>query len=223
MLKINLVPFEELEDKHWYLPDLIIYLILGSVSWWAFTSYVDSFNLAIAQTQTQIDETTHSLESLQPSLTRYNSLLAESQTLQEQLLSLRHVTTAKIPRYRPVILMEMLQKLKPEGLWFKALAEKTASGTLSISGESYDTLLVAQFIAALNAHRSSGAIATAPEHGIYFSRVNLQQLSDQSVAKVDSSSAAPAASLTQRAAIQYEISLNYKEQQQASGIVPPPS
>lgn len=205
MLKINLVPFEELDNKRWFVPDLLVVLILAAGAGISLLAYEQSFEDKIASAQEEISTLVSSQKKLETTIKQFASLQGENEALREQLASLEHITTAKVPRYRPVMLMEMLQNLKPQGLWFKAVEEQTANGQVTIRGESYDKLLVAHFISALHTSRNPNTSVKGVGKGLYFSKVHLKQMQDAGEPSVTSHQPA-------RETMHFELSISYREQ-----------
>jgi hypothetical protein len=211
MLTINLVPFEELENKHWYLPDLLLALVIGGGAALLFNSYVDQYKSEISTLQSEVVGIGIEITSLMPRVERYLALTKEAEQLHLQLSSLERITSAKVPRFRPVILLEKLQKLKPAGLWFKNLSEQTSGSTVALSGESFDKLLVAQFIAALNSSYKNAPKQGSLAEKIDFVKVNLRQLSEE---EGEANPSTPKEKV--RPIVRYELMVKYQEQPEKS-------
>ncbi len=207
MLTINLVPFEELENKRWYIPDLLIALGIGGAASLLFLFYVNQYKDKIESLHQETAAMQGEISSLQPKIDRFLAKTRQAENLRDQLVSLEHITTARVPRYRPVILLEQLQKLKPEGLWFKNIKEQTADSSLILAGESYDNLLVAQFIAALNSSRKLSREHSAGATKIEFIKVNLHQLSE-----VGSEQAVSKETNHGHPLVHYDLQIIYQEQ-----------
>lgn len=121
MIKINLAPEEELEDKLWWLP-----MVLGAVFVFAGTYFVvdhyhEQIRIETIAINDEAAENQRGFEELRPKSQEYKARSEEKRDLENRLAALSRITESKILRYRPVILLEHLQNLKPEGIWFRTV------------------------------------------------------------------------------------------------------
>jgi hypothetical protein len=132
MIKINLTPEEELQNPWWYLPDVAMLLLIGGLSYLAVYVYFEmreQQRLEIVSNTTAITAKITELDTKVKELERANSEITSTKELIDEMAPL---TGAQVSRYMPLIVLEHLQSLKPEGLWFKRLsfsggASKTAA------------------------------------------------------------------------------------------------
>lgn len=122
MIKINLTPYEELENPQWWVPDATVLFLVIAISFGAVYFYISSVEAEIAlreaDKQRMVDET----NALQPEVSRFNDLNSKIATLDNRKTSLKRITESKLVRYLPVILLENIQNLKPDKVWLTSLA-----------------------------------------------------------------------------------------------------
>lgn len=133
MITINLTPIEELEDPRWWIPDVGAFLLIVGITLGAVYFYIgsleDEVDLRRAEKQRLIDETSR----LEGDVSTFNDLNSKISALNSKKNSLQRITESKLVRYLPIILLENIQNLKPEGVWFKSVSfveKKGAEGEL---------------------------------------------------------------------------------------------
>lgn len=179
MIKINLVPIEELENPHWYLPEVMTMVLTVMISWFAVQAYLDGIREDIDNFSTDTANLEMSYKTILKETVRYDQLDKDISDLKDKLDSLRKITTSKIERFKPVILFEHLQNLKPEGLWFNYLADNSSGNTIALVGKAFDSLLIADFMAAIDATKNQVYDSSDLRTQVYFSNVNLERVSTQ--------------------------------------------
>lgn len=177
MININLSPIEERENKLWYLPDLIIFLVILAGIYYGVGFYLETIEDNIASVNQEKRELEENHRRLKPDLDRFERLKKENEQLQKKLNSLKQITISKISRYKPVILLEHLQNLKPEGVWFTYLKDESDSSIIRLTGRSFDSLLVAEFMSALHATKMQELDSTDLRTQVYFSTAYLGKVS----------------------------------------------
>ena len=118
-----------------------------------------------------------SYRRLKPDLERFAQLTKEVEQLKKKLNSLKQITVSKIARYKPIIILEHLQNLKPEGVWFTHLKDESDNSIIRLTGRSFDNLLVAEFLSALLATRLQEVDSTDIRTQVYFSSAYLGRVS----------------------------------------------
>lgn len=121
MIKVNLTPDEELVNPLWWVPEVACALILCLAAFGGVFYYLGQLKQQIADTQIEVDALNASAELLQPDIKKYDEIVAEKTKLISKVNGLRAITMSKVKRYRPLILLEHLQNLKPEGVWFTSV------------------------------------------------------------------------------------------------------
>ena len=61
------------------------------------------------------------IESLKEKNKEFDPLNTEVSKLSTKIEALQQITTSKLATYRPLIILELIQKLKPEQIWFKSI------------------------------------------------------------------------------------------------------
>jgi Tfp pilus assembly protein PilN len=122
VIKINLTPIEELENPYWWAPDLAASIVIVGLTFGAVYYHVSSaegeINQRASEKQRLIDETM----ALNADVDKFNSLSGKIATLESRKNALRQITESKLVRYLPIILLENIQNLKPDGVWLNSLA-----------------------------------------------------------------------------------------------------
>lgn len=150
MIKINLTPITEMESQYWWVPDvaafLIAFLLTGQL-----TSYLlETTKLETQTIITDTDEIRASINEINPQIERYKNIEREIATLNNKLNALKLITITKPERFRTIIVLEHLNNLKPEGLWYQKIAMDSPSpNKVTIEGASFDSLMVAEFMTSL--------------------------------------------------------------------------
>lgn len=121
MIKIQLCPVDELESQFWWVPDVGTCALVFLLSFFSVQYYLgslqDDIDASLAKKQSLVDST----KKLEPDLLRFKELKNNISELNSKLEALKSITISKVARYKPVIVLEHLQNLKPEGVWFKSL------------------------------------------------------------------------------------------------------
>jgi hypothetical protein len=115
-------------------------------------------------------------DKLKPDLERFKTLDGDIAALNVKLAALSKITTSKMGKYKPIIVLEHFQNLKPEGVWFKSV--KLGSGgadDFDLVGSGLDNLLVAEFLTALRATESQEKDAGDLRTQIGFSDLALEE------------------------------------------------
>ena len=201
MIKINLTPIDELENRYWYLPDLA--MAAGAIAFGVIVAYY-----FIGQSQDQVEGLNAKIASLEqserslvPELARFKNLSKSLEELTGKVSALKTLTSSKISKYKPVIVVEHLQNLKPDGLWFKKLeiggtgsgagpvagvqgmvpgmgaaaatAAAISDSTFQITGQALDNILTAEFMTALRSTGGQEFDESDLRTGVYFAEISL--------------------------------------------------
>ena len=192
MIKINLAPYEEIENKHWYLPDLTItistLLLLQIVN----TVYFMSMDSKINSLETDRLVIVEATNKLKPDLVNYEGLDNKIKKLSAKIEALKKITISKIEKYKPIITLEHLQTLKPDGVWFTSLAIESKEELIKIAGGALDNLLVADFISAIDSTRTQEFDPSDMRSQVYFVNLNIGKVT---IPKLTTNSSSSSASL----------------------------
>ena len=118
MIKINLAPAEELASPFWWAPDAIVFSSVFGIA--MLTSFLILSNITgqIDTVNAEKSKLDQENESLKGDVDRYASISKEIAELQRIKESYSRITETKLARYLPIIILEHLQNLKPQGVWF---------------------------------------------------------------------------------------------------------
>lgn len=196
MIRINLTPFEELENPLWWVPDVILGLTIALVGFFGVQFYLQDSKKHIKQLNFEIQSLNQNIASLQADVKEHDELDKKIKDLDSKLNSLQSLATSKIIRYQPIIVIEHLQNLRPQGVWFtgiKFVTEKPVvakptqkrpgaakpqappkdGAYVEVEGHAFDNLLLAEFISALRATQNQELDPTDIRTLMYFSEVHL--------------------------------------------------
>ncbi|MFW7380388.1 MAG: hypothetical protein ACOH5I_16370 [Oligoflexus sp.] len=235
MIKINLTPVEELEIPYWWVPDAIILAALVLVTFGGVYIYMDMTRNEIAKLRLSQSMALNEVEVLRPDMERYDSLSEKVNNLESKKNSLLRITESKMIRYLPLILLENLQTLKPEGLWFRQVgfvepennvdgaanpADVRPTGTnlaevqgqefpvqIELIGNAFENTIIAEFMTVLKATQSQAFERSDVRTQLFFSNVQL------SFAEI---TAAPAEG-EGKSTLEFRLVLNFRERSQSTG------
>ncbi len=194
MIRINLCPLDELESEYWYVPDLACAAAIMLLSFFGAHYYLSSIQDKIDVAYEQTESLKSNTQKLQPELQRFKTLDKDIQELNGKLSALKSITVSKVSKYKPVVVLEHLQSLKPDGVWFsdikigvsrEAPTPQNDGGAgggdvnqswddFIITGQSFDNLLTAEFITAVRATSSQEAENSDLRTQVYFDDLVLQ-------------------------------------------------
>ena len=195
MIKVNLCPIDELENQYWYVPDLVVLVLVGIMAFAGVNYYHDGLREEMDKLTAEQQSKTESINKLMPDLERFKNLGSEISELDSKVKALQAITVSRIGKYKSLIVLEHLHNLKPDGVWLNSLrigsdgkkaegpvgaqalnAEKIGEDeTFEINGQAYDNILTAEYITAIRSTGGQDADAADPRTLIYFSDLDLQQ------------------------------------------------
>lgn len=179
MIKINLVPIDELENPLWFIPDISVFIIVAMITYLGFTNAISSIEDQISIAEEKKGKITEQRGRLSSDVQEYNLLTRRIKKLEMQLSALDQITVTNF-KFMPIIVLEHLQNLKPQGLWFRSLkfGNAESDGTLKttpveLSGNAFDYLVVAEFLSNLRATEEQKIDPLDLRSQIYFNNLNL--------------------------------------------------
>lgn len=187
MIRINLAPIEELDNQFWWLPDAAIFALVLAVTLTGVKFYLGTTEDEIARLQQDQATLEENLRVMEPELQRYQVLNTKIKDLENLGNSLGRITESKLARYLPIILLEHIQNLRPEGVWLTGIQFKnrlsvdggttpaTSGGPveIEISGQAYDNVILAEFMTLLKATRNQEYDAADLRTQAFFDAVGL--------------------------------------------------
>lgn len=176
MIKVNLVPLDELENQLWWVADAAVLLICAGLSFFGAQWYLGEIQKEIDETQARATSLEDNARQLEPEIERFKDLTQKKVALNEKLDSLKRITVTKISRFQPVIVLEHFQNLKPEGIWFTQLKIGSPNeGVFTLSGQGFDNLLIAEFMTSIRATESQERDDADLRTHIFFSNLTLSR------------------------------------------------
>lgn len=173
MIKINLVPVDELENQLWWVADAAVLLIVACAGFFGSQWYLGKIQEQTDEISVRAAGLEETTAALQPEITRYKGLQAKKDALNEKLNSLQRITVTKISKFEPVIVLEHLQNLKPEGIWFSKLHIGIPAGTFKIFGQGFDNLLLAEFMTGIRSTETQEKDDSDLRTHIFFANLEL--------------------------------------------------
>ncbi|MEZ4742704.1 MAG: hypothetical protein R3B45_09685 [Bdellovibrionota bacterium] len=177
MIKINLAPIDEIESPYWYIPEVAMFVLCLALSWFAAQYYLDGIKDNIANFEREIAEKNEAFRTISKATARYAALDKDIEKLNEKLNALQKITISKIARFLPIILLEHVQNLKPEGIWFNYISDDSEKNILTIVAKSFDSLLVAEFMSALDSTKLQEVDPSDLRTQVYFDQTKLERIS----------------------------------------------
>jgi Tfp pilus assembly protein PilN len=165
-----------MENPYWYLPEASMFILSLVITWFAVQANLDYTVDKITELDNNIVLKSTSLSSIRLETSRYSKLDGDIENLNEKLNSLQKITVSKIARFKPVILMEHLQNLKPDGVWFSYISDNTKEKTLTVIAKAFDSILIAEFMSALKATQSQVVEDSDLRTQVYFDRIRLERV-----------------------------------------------
>ena len=228
MIRINLAPPFETEDRTWYVKDLVIILVLGALSFGGVTYYFSMVEDQMQELEKETALLAQNKSRLKAETARYEEIKAQLASLNQKIASLDQITVSKITRYKPIILLEQVQLLKPKGLWLTYLRDDTKNNILELVGGAFDNRTIAHFMTALEAIGEQDIDDTDLRTQVFFQKINLVQTF---VGRADfggtSPDASPNADKGQRAFPEltafpkWQLNLEYQERTPPVGTIKP--
>lgn len=171
MIRINLVPKEELESQLWFLPELLCLVFVGMTLYLVVDGQMEALKDSIAQSVTSRQQFIEKTKEIQPKLERFKTLGKDKEALMVKLRALQAITESKLAKYRPLIAIEHLQNLKPEAVWLTTLT--VDDSLIEVEGMAVDNILVAEFITALKSTQFQDIDPADLRTQVYFTDVIL--------------------------------------------------
>ena len=201
MININLTPVEELENPLWWIPDLIGFGVSAVFAFIAFQIYFGIIQTQVDDNNDRIAAFDRQSNLMRTDISQFNNLNEKISKLESKKTSLLRITESKLIRYLPVILLENLQNLKPDGLWFNRVSfvdvEKSGNensedntvdnGTnlaevsegdfpvaIEVEGSSFSNTIIAEFMTSLKATKNQDADPSDVRTQLFFSQVDIE-------------------------------------------------
>lgn len=133
MIRINLAPATELESRYWWVPEAVSFVVATTLIVGGIFYYRSLIEDEIARLNQESQNLQEAYAGLKSDLAQYDETQGKIRQLEQMRDAMIKITESKLDRYMPIILLEHLQTLKPEGLWLSDLSFKkvtAAPGTI---------------------------------------------------------------------------------------------
>lgn len=180
MIKINLTPLDELDNPYWYVPDVVTIAIAAVGCWLYLSSLVDDARFEIDDIVAETTQVQASYDNIAQDLEKFKNLENEVATLQGKIAALKQITVSKITKYESVVLLEHLQTLKPDGLWYEDIKIDSNQKTIEAFGRSFDPILVAEYMSLLEDTKTQKVDPVDLRTQLYFSDIKIQSIENNS-------------------------------------------
>jgi hypothetical protein len=145
MIKVQLCPFGELEDKNWWAADAAVLLILGFVTHYAAGAYLDIKRNDTTALLAKKERWEQELQSKSPALKQFETLEPEIAKLNQKINALQRITTSKLNKVKPLVALDQLQTLAIQGVWYERM-DYSNEGQVTIFGSANDSLLIGEYM-----------------------------------------------------------------------------
>lgn len=145
MIKTQLCPSGELENKNWWHLDVIVLILVAALSYVLLESYFDEMRAKILVSQERKASYDQKYVSRQAGLEKFKSLNTEIELLNRKIGALKKITTSKVDKVKPLVALDQLQTLWMEGIWYEEL-DYSSNGTLIIKASAHDSILVGEYM-----------------------------------------------------------------------------
>ena len=213
MIRINLAPKEELESQLWFLPELILMLVVGFVVFTVVALEMSDIKDNIATVTATRNDFNEKAKLILPKLERFKTLGKDKESLMVKLRALQMITDSKLAKYRPLIAIEHLQNLKPESVWLSSLT-LVEENKIEFDAFATDNILVAEFISALKSTQFQDTDPSDLRTQIYFSQVVLSGTS--AVEAMPGQNAASGESSDGSGTVRFKLTLTISERTPAA-------
>lgn len=207
MIKIQLTPIEELENPHWYVPDVTVFLAAVIGCWFIMDSIIQEKNLVTEELNVETMQMQKSYDNIAADLEVFKNLESEIVSLQGKLSALKQITVSKLTKYEPIVLLEHLQTLKPDGLWYEKIEIDSARKTIKATGKSFDPILVAEFMTSLQDTKLQNVEASDVRTQLYFNSVDIVSIKQDKVENIGPPGAENVYNVEQYPT--YDLNINY--------------
>ena len=134
MIRINLAPPDELESPYWWVPDALIFAFVLALGVIGVNYYMGFSEKEIEKLKAEAVTLNAGTAAMQVDVQRHKELTARIDTLEQKRQALSRITESKIARYLPIVLVEHIQNLKPEGIWFARVSFVTSRKNANDAG-----------------------------------------------------------------------------------------
>ncbi len=174
MIKINLTPELELESTYWYLPSVAIILVVAACGFFYAEYVVSDMRAQQITMDNDSREFVEKLAKIQSDVSRFAAIDESVKSRKQKLKILQDITGKKLERFKPVLIMDVLQVIKPAGVWFRSLEITNRGADVSIDGGSFDNIILAEFLTNIKVTASQKISISDIRTQIYFADMDFR-------------------------------------------------
>lgn len=184
MIKINLCPLDELESQYWWVPEAVLFAVVGILCVLGVEWYHGQIQDEIDANVAKAEEIKTTAEGMQAAVARAKQMEKDEVELRRKLDALKLITVSPIAKYKHLIAVEHMANLRPEGVWITYLKtqEDDKEMRFELKGQAFDNLLIAEMISGIRSTISQEADESDLRTMIYFDQLDLDQTSIPKVA-----------------------------------------
>lgn len=176
MLRINLASGAdsasyETQSSRWYIMDLVVLLAAAGVGYLAVQYYIGAAKDSIEIVESETKSIRDSIAKLQETINRYDTLEVDIRQLVNKIEAIKSITVSVFERYKLLIVLEHLQVLQPNGVWYDSLNIKEE--TINVKGAAFNNILVAEFLTALESTKTQEVDPADLRSYVYFDNSTL--------------------------------------------------
>ena len=177
LIRINLTPFDELQNKTWWVPDVLAIIAAVFAIKLVSKKLDNQLKEEISRIDAEISDINENIENIK---TQSTEISKEQKILDEaeaKLKSYDNVSFSDINRFEFIIIMEYMHTLKPYGMWYKSLNISISSKNISVDGKVKDPTLISDFLKSLSSTQNQEDLDDI-RNKIYFTDINLQNFGE---------------------------------------------
>lgn len=145
MIKTQLCPAGELENKNWWYLDVVFIVLIAALSYYAVNIYIDGRKEDVQKLITKKSQWDAEFAKKSVHIEKFKTLKQEMEVLNLKIGALRKITTSKVDKVKPLVALDQLQTLWIDGVWYEEL-QYSLDGTTLIKGAGNDSLLIGEFM-----------------------------------------------------------------------------
>jgi hypothetical protein len=175
MITINLAPWELIRDHYWYVKDLLVlFLAIALVSVGALYYEQEEQN-QIKKIQFVIDTWNTDIQNMSHDVQAFRSLKESLSHLQKQKEAVQYLTHQQKELYEPIILLEHIQNLMPEGVWISEFIQDSQKKEIRMKGFAWDHIKIANLMKTLASTQTQTRDPVNLRSLIFFQNLKLEE------------------------------------------------
>jgi len=148
MIKTQLCPSGELENKNWWVLDACVFVLIAFGGYVLMEQYFDGIRVDIGRLQEKKVKWEQDLASKQTGMEKFKNLNDEISLLKRKISALSEITTSKVEKVKPLVALDQLQTLWMDGVWYEELNYSQAAD-VRILASAHDSILIGEYMLGL--------------------------------------------------------------------------